>query len=217
MLGCKFICRDICRVTQTNAASLGYTNRNNNVYKVFRMSRSVPQAILLVDGYNIVGCWPELKQVRDRDGLEEARRLLVESLINYSAYQDYETRVVFDAQYCDRPGDREIINSNFSVCYTDFGQTADTYIEKTCAAFRDDLRKFRQRLIVSTSDRAQQLTVVGYGAECITAEELLTQVNSVALQTRRKKQNTRKPASRFLAHSLDPIAQQKLSDLRFGK
>jgi uncharacterized protein len=181
------------------------------------MPRSTLQALMLVDGYNVVGCWHELKQMRDSEGLEAARRQLVEVLINYSAYQGYDTRIVFDAQYQDLPGDREVVNSYLSVQYTDFGQTADTYIEKTCAAFRNDVRKFHQRLIVATSDRAQQLTVVGYGAECISAEQLSLDVDTVLRQVNRRKKPYKKPASRFLAHSLDPEAQQKLMKLRFGK
>ncbi|EKQ67897.1 putative RNA-binding protein containing a PIN domain [Leptolyngbyaceae cyanobacterium JSC-12] len=181
------------------------------------MSRSAPQAVLLVDGYNVVGCWHDLKKVRDSEGLEEARRRLVESLMNYSAYQGYDTRVVFDAQYRDCPSNREVITSYLSVCYTDFGQTADTYIEKACAAFRNDLRKFHSRLIVATSDRAQQLTVVGYGAECISAEQLANEVDSVLLQVRQKRKPVKKATGRFLAHALDPVAQKRLSDMRFGK
>lgn len=181
------------------------------------MSRNTPQAVLLVDGYNVVGCWHDLKRVRDSDGLEEARRLLIESLMNFSAYQGYDTRIVFDAQYRDSPSKQEVITSYLSVCYTDFGQTADTYIEKACSAFRNDLRKFHQRLIVATSDRAQQLTVVGYGAECLSAEQLAYEVDAVTLKVRQKRQPRKKPTGRFLAHALDPIAQKRLSELRFGK
>ncbi len=181
------------------------------------MSRSLPQAILLVDGYNVVGHWADLKQVRDRDGLADARRALIEILTNYSAYQDYDTRVVFDAQYRDGGSNREVITSNLSVHYTDFGQTADTFIEKSCAAFRTDLRKFHQRLIVATSDRAQRLTVVGYGAECISVQELAIAVDAVTLQVQRKKKPAQKNTGRFLANALDPEAQKRLSQLRFGK
>jgi len=181
------------------------------------MPRSNPVAVLLIDGYNVIGCWHDLKKVRDEDGLEEARRLLTETLMNYSAYQGYDTRVVFDAQYRDCPSNREVITSFLSICYTDFGQTADTFIEKTCAAFRNDLRKFHSRLIVATSDRAQQLTVVGYGAECISAEQLATEVNAAALQVRQKRKPARKQPGRFLSHSLDAAAQKRLSEMRFGK
>ena len=181
------------------------------------MPRSTPLAILLVDGYNVVGSWAELKQIRDRDGLEAARRQLIEVLTNYSAYQDFDTRLVFDAQYRDIPSTREVITSNLSVCYTDFGQTADTFIEKACSAFRNDVRKFHQRLIVATSDRAQRLTVVGYGAECISVEQLALDVDSATIQVKRKKKSTQKGNGRFLAHCLDPEAQKKLTQMRFGK
>ncbi len=181
------------------------------------MPRSAPQALLLVDGYNIVGAWHELKAVRDREGLEEARRRLIDTLIGYSAYQDFETQVVFDAQYRDSPQNREVVTRHLCVCYTDFGQTADTYIEKTCADFRYDVRKFKQRLIVATSDRAQQLTVVGYGAEWMSAEKLANDVEFTARRVQRKLKPTKKSSGRFLMHSLDPDAQERLSKLRFGE
>lgn len=181
------------------------------------MPPSLPQAIFLVDGYNVVGHWHDLKYTRDTEGLEAARRLLVEYLANYSAYHDYDTRLVFDAQYQDSPCKREVITANLSVCYTDFGQTADTYIEKACAAFRNDIRKFQQRLIVATSDRAQQLTVVGYGAELMSVDQLVTSVSAATSQVRQKRKQSKKTTGRFLAHALDPVALKRLSDMRFGK
>lgn len=180
------------------------------------MPRSAPQALLLVDGYNIIGAWSELKRVRDRDGLEEARRHLIEALVNYSAFQGFETQVVFDAQYQDTPGSREVITSHLAAHYTAFGQTADTYIERACADFRHDLRKFQQRLIVATSDRAQQLTVVGYGAECMSAERLASEVEFIARRVQHRKKNIQRSSNRFLIHSLDPAARQQLSRLRHG-
>ncbi|MGA7937265.1 MAG: NYN domain-containing protein [Kovacikia sp.] len=181
------------------------------------MPRPSPQALLLVDGYNVVGLWADLRQVRDREGLEASRRQLVEVLTNYSAYQGFDTKVVFDSQYRNTSCNREVITPNLSIHYTDFGQTADTFIEKTCANFRYDLRKFHQRLIVATSDRAQQLTVVGYGAEWMSAERLAADVAAVTQRVQRRQKAAKKPSSRFLAHSLDPIAQQRLAQLRFGK
>jgi predicted RNA-binding protein with PIN domain len=181
------------------------------------MPRSTPLAILLVDGYNVVGSWADLKQIRDRDGLPAARRQLIEVLTNYSAYQDFDTHLVFDAQYRDIPSTREAVTRNLVVCYTDFGQTADTLIEKACAAFRNDVRKFHQRLIVATSDRAQRLTVVGYGAECISVEQLALDIHSATIQVKRKKKSSQKNTGRFLANCLDPEAQKKLTQMRFGK
>jgi predicted RNA-binding protein with PIN domain len=181
------------------------------------MPRPLPQAVLLVDGYNVVGAWTDLREVRDRDGLQESRRQLAEILINYSAFQGYDTQLVFDSQYRDTAGNREVITPNLCICYTDFGQTADTYIEKACAAFRHDIRKFDQRLIVATSDRAQQLTVVGYGAEWMSAEKLAADVAAINRRVQRRQKPGRKFPSRSLAHALDPIAQKRLAQLRLGK
>ncbi|MBD2123646.1 NYN domain-containing protein [Trichocoleus sp. FACHB-262] len=180
------------------------------------MPRSLLQAVLLVDGYNVVGTWPELKQARDCDGLEAARWKLIEALTNYSAFQGYDTQVVFDAQYRDTASNCEIVTQNLSVHYTDFGQTADTFIERACALFRHDIRKFHSRLIVATSDRAQQLTVVGYGAEWMSSQQLAFEVETAAHRIHRKQRNTQRSPQRFLANSLDPAAQQRLAELRMG-
>jgi predicted RNA-binding protein with PIN domain len=181
---------------------------------------SPPQAILLVDGYNVIGASAELKQRRDRQGLEDARRELVELLAGYSAYQGYDTQVVFDAQYQDTPGSRDVITGSLTICYTDYKQTADTYIERACALFRKDLRKFEQRLIVATSDRAQQLMVVGYGAEWMSAQRLLVDVELAVQRVSRKRQQLARreqSSRRFLSNALDPVARQRLTQMRFGK
>lgn len=180
------------------------------------MARSPSQAILLVDGYNVIGAWPDLKAVRDRHGLEEARRHLVEALIGYSNYQGYDTELVFDAQYQDTPGSRETITSTFKIYYTNFRQTADSYIEFFCSEFRHDLRKFQQRLIVVTSDRAQQQTVVGYGAELMSAHRLWSEVESSARRVKHTHRPRGRSPERFLVRSLDAAAKEKLARLRFG-
>jgi predicted RNA-binding protein with PIN domain len=180
------------------------------------MPRSSQSAILLVDGYNIIGADSAMSELRDRDGLDAARRNLVEALTSYSAFRGFETQVVFDAYYQGTPGYREIITQHLLIHYTDYRQTADTYIEKACADFRQDLRKFNCRLIVATSDRAQQLTVVGYGAEWMSAYRLLSDIEVVSQRVRRKQRTKGRSPSRFLSSSLDPAAQERLAKLRFG-
>jgi uncharacterized protein len=180
-------------------------------------ARSTPQALLLVDGYNIVGAWRELKKVQHDRGLEEARRRLAEILVGFAAYQGYEVIIVFDAHLQDTPGSQEVITKLVSVHYTQSGQTADTYIEKTCADFRRQLRKFDQRLIVATNDTAQKLTVIGYGAEWLSADRLFNEIELAAIQTRaRQKSDPKKPSGRLM-NLIDPEAQAKLDRLRYNK
>jgi uncharacterized protein len=178
-------------------------------------ARSPANALLLIDGYNIVGAWRALKKVQRQEGLEEARRQLVEMLTGYAAYQAYETQIVFDAHLQDTPGSREVITKFVSVHYTNSGQTADTYIEKTCADFRHESRKFEQRLIVATNDEAQRLTVIGYGAEWLSADRLANEVELATIQTNRKRQSAA-PSGRLM-NLIDPEAQAKLDRLRYGK
>jgi predicted RNA-binding protein with PIN domain len=180
------------------------------------MLRPSPQAVLLVDGYNVIGSWSSLTKVRDRHGLESARQELVEALINYSAFQGYQTHVIFDAHAQNTPTSCEVFTSQVSVFYTEFGQTADTYIEKFCASFRCNLYRSGQRLIVATSDRAQQLTVIGYGAEWMSSQQLVSDVEITARRSRRKHRPQKQARGRFLFNCLDAKAQERLAQWRQG-
>lgn len=180
------------------------------------MPPSQPQAVLLVDGYNVIGAWSELEKTRDRDGLEAAREKLIEALVNYSAFEGLETQIVFDAHYQDTSSNCEVITRNLSVYYTEFGQTADTYIEKFCALHRYNRSQPSQRLIVATSDRAQQLTVVGFGAEWMSAQRLASEVELTAMRRSRSQRTKKQSSSRFLVNSLDAKARERLAAMRKG-
>lgn len=181
------------------------------------MPRPLLRAVLLVDGYNIIGAWPCLKKTRDQAGLEAARWELVESMTSYSAFQGYDTQIVFDAQYHQAASNQEVITEFLSVHYTEFGQTADTYIEKACASLRYQIaQSLINRVIVATSDRAQQLMVQGYGAEWLSAQQLCGQVETTVCQMRHKYKKRQQSKGRFLANSIDAKARQKLAELRMG-
>ncbi|MEA5576211.1 NYN domain-containing protein [Anabaena sp. UHCC 0451] len=181
------------------------------------MPRSIIPSILLVDGYNIIGAWTCLKKTRDHAGLEAARGELIEAITNYSAFQGYETQIVFDAQYQNTPSNRENITDFLTVHYTDFGQTADTYIEKSCASMRHQVAQcLISRVIVATSDRAQQLMVQGYGAEWLSAHQLCGEVETTVCRMRHRYQPRKQSKSRFLANAIDAKARQKLAQLRMG-
>jgi uncharacterized protein len=180
------------------------------------MSSSSDRVLLLVDGYNIIGHWSELKISRDCHGLETARDRLIECLVNYAAAMAYETKIVFDAHYQNTPGTEEKHSALLSVQFTSFAETADSYIEKFCAGFSHNRYRYHcSRLIVATSDRAQQLTVVGYGAEWRSAQMLAGEVAAATSKTRQKKQ-TKKPSSRLLFYALDPASQKRLKQWQRG-
>lgn len=177
-----------------------------------------PQYIarLLVDGYNMVGAWPLLVKTKQRHGFEAARQELVEILANYSARKGLDTYLVFDAHGVRSPSSRDVITQNLSVCYTAFGQTADSYIEKICSQFRQRSAR-NNRVIVATSDRAQQLTVVGYGAEWMSARQLEGDVRLTKVQEQRMTRHRTKATGQSIMGYLDEEAREKLTRLRFGR
>jgi uncharacterized protein len=173
-------------------------------------------ALLLVDGYNIIGAWPRLQRLQARHGLDSARQDLVETLCSYAAFQGYNTQVVFDAHFRDQPRCQEQVTKALVVCYTDFGETADSFIERTCAVFFRQQRQPRHRLIVATSDRAQRLLVTGLGAECISAHRLAVEVESSQQHLRQTvyRQVAQSPPKGRLSQQLGGPVRQRLEALR---
>ncbi len=172
--------------------------------------------LLLIDGYNIIGAWASLKKTRDRHGLEPARRELIEALVNYIAHSGYQAQVVFDSQYRKTPSSLEKHSPNLSIYFTAWAQTADTYIEKFCASFFHQKSPSQSRLIVATSDRDQRLTVVGYGAEWMSAQRLASEIDLSGHQIKRKQRPSKRSQGRFLFNCLDAKSQERLAQWRQG-
>ena len=119
---------------------------------------------LLVDGYNIIFAWEELKALAAVD-LSAARGALEDILADYHGFRRCEVILVFDAYKVKRnPGSVEKRNG-IHIVYTKEAETADMYIEK--ASYR--LQK-EHRVRVATSDGLEQLIVLGHGALRLSAE-----------------------------------------------
>jgi predicted RNA-binding protein with PIN domain len=143
--------------------------------KKYPKARPLPQGpeYLLVDGYNIIFAWDELKKIAEKD-LEAARNRLTDILCNYRGYKQCELILVFDA-YKVKGNDREIEKiNNISVVYTKEAETADMYIEKVT---RELGKKHRVR--VATSDGTEQIIILGSGAYRMSAAELYEDVKRV--------------------------------------
>ena len=125
---------------------------------------------LLVDGYNIIFAWDELRELAE-DSLEIARGSLVERLRNFQGFHRYPVIVVFDAyKVKGNPGAVERIGG-LSVVYTKEAETADMYIEK---ASYDLQKKYKVR--VATSDGMEQLIILGNGALRVPAQSFIDEV-----------------------------------------
>lgn len=134
---------------------------------------------LLVDGYNLIFAWDELKKLA-ADNLEGARQALADLLCNYRGFHDCQVILVFDA-YKVPHGTGEVSRyQNIYIVYTREAETADMYIEKTTY----QLAKQR-RVRVVTSDGAEQLIILGHGALRVSARSFREEVERTNGEIRR--------------------------------
>ena len=129
--------------------------------------------ILLVDGYNIIFAWEELKAL-SRENLQAARQQLMDILCNYSGVTGKDVILVFDAYRV--PGNAGSVEKylNIFVVYTKEAQTADAFIEKTTYE-----AKGAARIRVATSDGPEQAIVLGNQALRVSAREFGREVEGV--------------------------------------
>lgn len=127
---------------------------------------------LLVDGYNVIFSWDNLKKLAD-SSIDGARNSLINILCNYQGYKRCEVIVVFDA-YKVKGNHREIEKvNNITVVYTKEAETADMYIEK---ASLDLAKKHKVRVV--TSDALEQVIILGNGALRVSSREFQGEVKS---------------------------------------
>lgn len=125
---------------------------------------------LLVDGYNMIGGWPELASLSKND-LEEARDRLLARLADYQAFSGRKVIVVFDAYRVPGLG-KSFAQYKVDIHFTKEKETADECIERLVG----ELMNRRRQIYVATSDMVEQHVIFGQGALRVSARELLTQV-----------------------------------------
>lgn len=129
--------------------------------------------VLVVDGYNIIGAWDELKRLKEWD-ISQARDRLIEILSEYRAYVGYRVIIVFDALYVKGGQSRQEQN-DVEIIYTKENETADECIEGLVKS----LKNVKNQVYVATSDYDEQKVIFGRGALRISARELLVEINSI--------------------------------------
>ena len=128
---------------------------------------------LLVDGYNIIFAWDELKAIA-KDSLDSARKSLCDLLCDYQGYRKCHVIAVFDA-YKVKGGLGSVEKyHNIHVVYTKEAETADAYIEKATY----EIGK-KHRVKVATSDGPEQLIILGHGALRLSASNFHEEMEQV--------------------------------------
>ena len=145
----------------------------------FLQSLGPADDFLLVDGYNILFAWDELKEL-SRTSLDTARHVLMNLLCNYQGYRGCTLILVFDAYKVPQGLGSVEKYHNIHIVYTRQAETADQYIERLSFELRG-----RRRVRVATSDNLEQLIILGHGAERISAQRFHDEVYAAQAEIER--------------------------------
>ena len=145
----------------------------------FLQSLGPADDFLLVDGYNILFAWDELKEL-SRTSLDTARHVLMNLLCNYQGYRGCTLILVFDAYKVPQGLGSVEKYHNIHIVYTRQAETADQYIERLSFELRG-----RRRVRVATSDNLEQLIILGHGAERISAQHFHDEVYNAQAEIER--------------------------------
>ncbi|SDI26745.1 translation factor GTPase family protein [Desulfosporosinus hippei] len=162
---------------------------------------------LLVDGYNIIHAWPELKELTE-DNMDGARMKLLDTLSNYQGIRRCQIIVVFDAYRVQGHFEEVIDYHNIHTVFTREAQTADQYIEK----FAHDNQK-KYDITVATSDGLQQLIIRGAGAALLSARELKVEIERANERIRKEYQELKGINRNYLVDVLSPGAKQQMKEI----
>lgn len=166
---------------------------------------------LLVDGYNVIHAWPDLKELAQMN-FEAARNKLMDILCNYQGYKKIPVILVFDAYKVE--GFQQEIQKyhNIHVVYTKEAETADQYIEKVV----HEIGK-RYHVTVVTSDGIEQIVTLGQGGTLISSREFLEEVNIVRRQIETDIADRKETAKNYLFQHMDEDMAKEMEEVRLGK
>ena len=131
------------------------------------------EKLLIVDGYNVLGAWPDLAKGRP---LADARDDLIRRLHDYAGYTGQKVILVFDAWQSERLARTEEDHGLLTVVFTSKGEMADHYIERLCDEHARRVELGRLELRVATSDGVEQTVVMGRGAVRLSSRELIREI-----------------------------------------
>lgn len=165
----------------------------------------VPQKpqCLLVDGYNVIHAWDELRDIA-KTHLEGARLRLMDMMCNYQGYKNCVLILVFDAYKVK--GNLGSIQKyhNIYVVYTKEAQTADMYIERVTHQMSSEYQ-----ITVATSDALEQLIVTGAGAYRMSSRDLKHDLDYMNQVKQEEYRNRQEQSRNFLLEDIKKYGNEK--------
>ncbi|ANB61514.1 NYN domain-containing protein [Anoxybacteroides amylolyticum] len=157
--------------------------------------------ILIVDGYNIIGAWPELRKLKGHD-LSAARDMLIEKMAEYQGFTGHKVIIVFDAHLVQGM-EKKYTNYQVDVIFTKEHETADERIEKMAK----QLINVRTKVYVATSDYTEQWAIFGQGALRKSARELLIEMGAIERSISKKVKNIQEKKPQAKIPLTDEVAK----------
>lgn len=161
------------------------------------------ESYLLVDGYNVIHAWEELRELAEQN-MDGARGRLLDILCNYQGMKKCQVIAVFDAYRVEGHKTEIFDYHNIHVVYTKEAETADAYIER----FSHENGK-KYRITVATSDGLEQIIIRGAGCLLLSAKDLfeeIRQMNENVIQEHLKPSKGSK--NYLLDHVSDEVADR---------
>lgn len=176
-----------------------------------RIRKEQMEEYLLVDGYNVIFAWEDLKELA-KVNIEGARNKLMDVLCNYQGFKKCNLILVFDAYKVQGQELGVQKYHNIYVVYTKEAETADQYIEKVVHEIG---RKYH--VTVATSDNVEQVVTLGQGGKLLSARELRMEVEEVQRQIREEYLNRPQKGKNYLFDYLDEEISGQMEEVRLGK
>lgn len=177
----------------------------------YRKPKERQKEYLLVDGYNIIFAWEDLRELAEVN-MDGARGKLMDILCNYQGVKKCSLILVFDAYKLEGfPGEVQKYH-NIHVVYTKEAETADQYIEKVAHEIGH-----KYDVTVATSDGTEQVIIRGQGCRLLSAKELKTEVELARKELQEEHLGKAESTKNYLFNYLDEDTAEAMEDVRLGR
>lgn len=195
-------------VSETRIYGGQEAEENEKYRKMAQKPEKKKERYLLVDGYNIIFAWEELKELA-KVSIDGARGRLMDILCNYQGIRKCHLILVFDA-YRVQGHDTEIFDfHNIHVVYTKEAETADQYIEKFAYEHGN-----KDEVTVATSDGLEQIIIRGKGCALYSARELKEEIERASEEIQRAYGDKTLEERNYLLDGVDDEIKKELENLR---
>ena len=182
---------------------------SGSYYRNSSSAKKKEKEYLLVDGYNIIYAWEDLKELADAN-LHAAQTKLMDILSNYQGFKKCTLILVFDAYKIEGHAEEVITYHNIHVVYTKEAETAD--IEKTVHKIGRE-----NQVTVATSDGLEQIIIMGQGAHRMSARGLRDEIKATENQIRQQWHEKRQSSKNYLIDNISDEMAQYMKEKRLGK